>query len=690
MAVLCLLQSTMPVQSECIFENLAFERISLTPGETIGHINCMLQDHQGFMWFGTPGGLARYDGYGSTFYKYRVSDTTSLSGDNILCLYEDRSGALWVGTMIHGLNRFDRQTGKFHRFVHDPNNPRSLLSNQVYAIYEDRSGTLWVGTAYGFHRYDGPQEGFTRFLVDSKPPDSLALRNSTKAFCEDREGRFWVGTIGGLYRFDRAGKPPVKFTRNPDDPHSISANSVTNIIEDESGNLWLSTVGGGLNYFDRHKNQFTRFTHDPNHPGSISNNVVWAILIDHHGNLWAGTEGGLNILDRQTGQFTRLVSDRDNSHSIGSNYITSLVEDRGGAIWVSSGSLWGRGRGSGFGIDKWDPGQAQFRLSYGEPCITRGGEMIFGGGGLNIFHPDSIRDNPHIPPVWFTRFTRYRSDDAGGKIIVDNEIAEKPQIELTRFDRTLTIDFTALNYRNAAKNHYAYRLEGAQDEWIFLGTQRSITFTNLAPGNYTLHVKGANNDGIWNEQGVSLQLIVLPPWWRTWWAYLLYGMFALGTLYALHRYVLNRQQLKYELELGQLGVNNLIAQRRRLQERFRRELTVNPSEITVTSMDEAFLSKVIAVVESHIDAPAFDTDVLAREAGISRRHLNRKLRALTGQSVREFIRTVRLKRAAQLLQQQAGSVTEIAYEVGFLSIAHFAKRFREQFGVAPSEFGKRK
>lgn len=133
-------------------------------------------------------------------------------------------------------------------------------------------------------------------------------------------------------------------------------------------------------------------------------------------------------------------------------------------------------------------------------------------------------------------------------------------------------------------------------------------------------------------------------------------------------------------------VSNLIEQRRRLQERFRRELVIQPSEITVTSMDETFLKKVMAAVEAHIDDPAFETDDLAREAGVSRRHLNRKLRALTGQSVREFIRTLRLKRAAQLLQQKSGTVTEIAYEVGFQSIAHFAKIFREEFGVAPSEY----
>ena len=133
-------------------------------------------------------------------------------------------------------------------------------------------------------------------------------------------------------------------------------------------------------------------------------------------------------------------------------------------------------------------------------------------------------------------------------------------------------------------------------------------------------------------------------------------------------------------------VRNLIEQRRRLRERFRRELIIRPSEVTATPMDEAFLTKVIAAVEAHIDDPVFETDDLAREAGVSRRHLNRKLRGLAGQSVREFIRSMRLKRAALLLQQKSGTVTEIAYAVGFQSIAHFAKVFREEFGVAPSAY----
>ena len=133
-------------------------------------------------------------------------------------------------------------------------------------------------------------------------------------------------------------------------------------------------------------------------------------------------------------------------------------------------------------------------------------------------------------------------------------------------------------------------------------------------------------------------------------------------------------------------VRNLIEQRRRLRERFRRELIIRPSEVTATPMDEAFLTKVIAAVEAHIDDPAFETDDLAREAGVSRRHLNRKMRGLAGQSVREFIRSMRLKRAALLLQQKSGTVTEIAYAVGFQSIAHFAKIFREEFGVAPAAY----
>jgi signal transduction histidine kinase/ligand-binding sensor domain-containing protein/DNA-binding response OmpR family regulator len=1405
----------LPVAAQNMANKITFERVQLNDYESLS-VKAMLQDSRGFMWFGTTQGLMRFDGVETVVYRNVVTDTSTISNSHILSLFEDRDGYLWAGTLIHGLNRLDHKTGQFRRFMHDPNDSTTILSNQVYTIYQDRAGGIWVGTNFGFSRYNGDGKGFTRYLYEKEElKRNLASGKSTKALVEDHQGRLWAGTDRWLYCYDQNRQPLFRFEKHSSHPDSLSG-SVTVLFEDSRHQFWIGTFGGGLNRFDSATKSFERFVNAPNDPGSISNNYVWAIMEDRSGNLWVGTEGGVNIFQRETGKFVRLTADPQNPHSLGSNFITALTEDATGTVWVGSGNLWDRGRGGGYGVYKWDPGQAVFRhmandplmtgefenanihcvtedrdgitwlgskdqglirvdrssgevrrfthdpenlasisqnavmslledhqgvmwvgtferglnrldrrtesftrfahdpnnsrslshnrithmhedhnhnlwlatfggglnrfdkatqsftyykhdpenpwsigenqlakitqdssgmmwiatwggglnrfnpvtetftrythdpqnpqsisdnitwdvhvdhhgavwvvtssglnkldtatgnftrytvehglasnrmtfiqpdknghfwlgtiygltrfdpatetakrftmldglisnsYSFGDPWKTRAGEIILCGNGFTIFHPDSIHVSRNVPPVLFTRLTRYRRDENHQNIVVDNEISERQVIELTPDDQTFTVEFAALNYRNAAKNSYAYLLEGAQDQWVNIGNQRQVTFSSLPPGHYTLRVKGSNNDQVWNEQGAALKIIVHPAWWRTWWAYSLYALLALMFLYGIRRYEMNLQQLRHNLELehvqtekeqmradklkeldhlksqffanishefrtpltlilgpleemiaqsenekqqagfqrirrnarrlqrlinqlldlsklesgkmalyaepldvvqltrfiamafeslahlqgiqlnlelpetpikvyldrdkyekiianllsnalkftpeggevqvivahktwedrdktasiperktgstlpgfveglkgveirvtdtgsgihseqlphvfdrfyqadnshtrphegtgiglaltkelvelhgGKIRVNseegkgttftvwlpldnahlvddkmmeignwhqetessisdehianfeihatdaeqpisdknakqlktkptanevilivednadmrqymrghlennyrimeaengvqglktaqqhspgliisdvmmpemdgfalckklktdartshipvilltarasgdskiegletgaddyltkpfdarellvrvkNLIAQRRRLQERFRQEVLIQPSEVTATSMDEEFLGKAMAAVEAHIDDPSFDTDQLAGEVGVSRRHLNRKLRALTGQSAREFIRTIRLKRAAQLLQQAAGSVTEIAYDVGFQSLAYFAKTFRKHFGVSPSEFKK--
>lgn len=1373
-----------------------FQRTVPDPRFDGRNVNCLLQDQKGFMWFGTTWGLVRYDGHEVTVYQNDVRDTTSLSGNHVLSLYEDRQGTIWAGTLIHGLNRYDRRSGKFQRFKHNPDDSTSLLNDQVYAIYQDRSGTLWVGTTYGLNRLNGVNKGFTRFLHNKHSADSASFASS-KAIYEDNQGHLWVGTWARLYRFNQERKIDSVFVHDPENPNSLSGNDIIAIRQDRQGNLWFGSEGGGLNRYDPLEKQVVQYLHAADDSFSLSNNVVRALHEDRLGNLWVGTEGGINLYDRRADRFIRFQHDPENDHSLNSNFVTAIAEDHTGTMWIATGSMWGQGRGGGYGLNKWDREQAQFRhladdpahspriagtglhvlmedrdgflwlgtwraglirldrnsgdhvqflhdpanprsisqssvmslyedrqgilwvgtadrglnrmdrrnntftaflhdpqdasslgnnrvvainedhigrlwvatfggglnlfdresgtftrfmndpndprsighnlvtevledhtgtiwigtwgaginrfvesekrfirynhdprdsysisnpiiwslyedqsgniwtgttgglnkldresgrficyttrdglsnnmvfsmleddrgrlwlgtnrgmtlfdpehatfrifnrqdglkntsYAFGTPGKTRDGLMMFGGGGgIDIFHPDSIRDNPYVPPVVFTRFTGYGSGSADGAKVVDQHISEKEEIAIPHDAALVTFDFAALNFRNSEKNEYQYFLEGVTEDWIFLGKQRSITISNLAPGSYTLRVKGSNNDGIWNESGAALSIRVWPPWWRTWWAYAIYSFLALSILYGLRRYELNRQQLKHALELehlelekgqqeaeklkeldrmktrffanishefrtpltlilgpleqliskkehatlqdtflrmqrngqrlqrlinqlldlskleagkmrlniapvkvvqlvkfiatafeslagirgidlklqlpdgevladldrdkvekvltnlisnalkftpqggevaismrvipsqrpdwsereqieivvkdngpgislaqqphvfdrfyqaddassrqhegtgiglalsnelvklhggeihlksepgygtsfnivlplreaqpantalpqpakdnrkfdivevtGQehrsssleslapqsetvatdpatvnaatilivednpdmrtyiathlqqqyrilqapdgrrglrlaqqqgpdliisdimmpemdgfelckklktgaatshipvilltarasgdskiegletgadnyltkpfnahelkLRVRNLLAQRERMRERFRRELTIEPADITVTSMDEAFLKKVMAAVEAHIDQPAFVAGSLAQKAGLSPRQLTRKLRALTGQSPREFIRTIRLKRAAQLLQKNAGTVTEICFEVGFQSIAHFAKAFRKQFEVTPSQFRKK-
>ena len=822
---------------------LKFERIGREQGLTAGSVLSILQDGQGFMWFGTEDGLFRYDGYGMTVYKYDPLDSTTLGNNNVFALLEDRSGTLWLGTAGGGLNRFDRATERFTRFKHDPHHPNSLSADVVSALFEDRSGVIWVGTWTGLNQLE-PQTGrITRFMHHPDDPGSMNP-HWIRSICQDSLGDIWVGTDGGISRLDRNRGQFTHFVEDRKSPGSLSSNGVNSIIKDRSGTIWIGGWGGldrfehkpqrftnfpagsvfmslfedragvlwigtqeHLLQFDKERNRFTRFVHDPGNPYSQSSDLIQTIYEDRTGAIWIGTQNGVNRLDREQyrfkqivhdpndanslshkmvgaihegptgalwiataegtaigadiglnkldratgrvyhsfpglereeiqkgiginclyedrsgilwigtglglgrydpeqGKFKRYVHDPEDPHSLSGNQVAQIHEDQSGRLWVAvhnygttgidrfdheqerflrielapeissgqnqkngvssisegqSGRLWFSTMGEGIfvlnpdsdgfiqfnhesgnpnslshtwvgpvhedrkgmvwaapwygGLNRLDPESGRVTIftekdglssnyissitedDYGRLWLTtknglsrfdpltetfknfdrddgllnsdfdsrylslksRTGEVFFGGvNGINFVHPDSIRDNPHIPPVVFTRFTRYNTADSGGRFIIEKGISEKRRLDLSYQDQTLTFEFAALNFRNPENNQYVYKLEGFSDHWINLGNKHEVTFTNLDPGEYTLRVKGANNDGIWNEAGASLVINISPPWWQTGWAYSLFALFALGLLYGLRRYELNRQRLRYHLEMKDVEAKNL-------------------------------------------------------------------------------------------------------------------------------------
>ncbi|MFQ5639709.1 MAG: two-component regulator propeller domain-containing protein [bacterium] len=521
------------------------------------YIMSILEDHTGALWVGTGSmwgraprggfGINRYDPGQNQFGELVLdpANLDSLPKFGIQIVHEDRTGILWIGTRGDGLIERDRATGRARRYIHDPEDPHSLSQNWVFSLYEDRSGTLWVGTFdRGLNRFDRGTRQFARFAQDRDDPTSLS-HNRVVSMLEDRSGTLWFTTFGGgLNRFDREREQFTRFVHDPDDPYSLSDDHATGIYEDRNGTLWVGTWGGGLNRLDREQETFIRFVHNPDDPTSLSNNVVSTIHEDRAGTLWVGTSGGLNKLDRSTGQFHYYTE----KEGLPDNSVGGILEDNQGRLWLST-----------HGLSRFDPQSGTVRnygvedgLLNGSGSLAQGksGEMFFcGDNGIDYFHPDSIRDNPHTPSVVITSFARYNSGEAEGSPIVVKGISEKRHLELSYEDRTLSFEFVALNFRNAPKNQYAYKLEGFNEDWIQLGRKRDVSFTNLDSGEYTLRVKGSNNDGVWNEEGASLKITITPPLWKTWWAYSLYAGLILGSLYGLRRYELNRQQLKHSLEL---------------------------------------------------------------------------------------------------------------------------------------------
>lgn len=517
-------------------------------------IRCIAEDSSGLIWLGTQGGGLNkcYRGQDQfTLYQSDPADANSLSYKDVYALCEDASGALWIGTSGGGLDRFDRQSNRFTHYRHQAGNPRSLSSNIVFSIIEDREGTLWIGTWLGgLDKFDRQTGTFTHF--GSSPQDPRSLGNySVLAIHEDQAGILWLGTDGGLSKFDRHTGAFTWYKHEATDAYSLSSDLVVTVYEDRSRRLWVGT-DEGLDSLDRETGRFTHFRSHGEDPRTLSSDVVIAIYEDRSGRLWVGTDDGLNRLYRRQGVFSR-YREQD---GLPGNTVTGILEDRHGHLWI----------GTNKGLSRFNPRTGVFENYYRQDglqsdafnpaacCKSKGGELFFGGpNGFNIFNPDHVKGSPHIPPIVLTDFTVLSQPGTrGGDSPVRGQISEVKAIKLDYRQSVFFFEFAALDFANPDKNRYAYKLAGGDGEWHYLGSQRRITFANLPPGNYTLHIKGSNSSGAWNEEGVTLSIIITPPFWQTWWFRGLLGLLVIGILIKLYRLRIGflTRRLEQEARIG--------------------------------------------------------------------------------------------------------------------------------------------
>jgi PAS domain S-box-containing protein len=482
----------------------------------------ILIDSSEILWIGTGfSGLNKLDTKIRKFthYKHDPAELYSLSDNHIASIYEDRNGKVWIGTFNRGLDKFDRETGQFTHYTHEPDNSNSLSSDNIWSIYEDKHGVLWIGTfGAGLNKLDRDTGKFTHYKHDPDDPNSLN-DNTVWSIYEDQEGTLWIGTFnGGLNKFDRETGQFIHYTHDPDNLKSLSHNNVFLIYEDQPGTLWIAPESGPLNKFDRETGEFTQYKHDPSNPNSLSYDRVLSMYEYPEGTLWLGTfGGGLNKFDLATETFTH-YTEKD---GLPSNSVVGILADNEGNLWLSTGK----------GLSKFNPKTENFR-NYDVSDGLQGnefdgvkayfksktGEMFFGGlNGFNAFYPDQVKDNPHIPPIVLTDFKKFNES-----VKLNTAISETQEIKLSYKDNFFGFEFAALDYTNPSKNQYAYKLEGFDKDWIYSGNRRYASYTNLDGGTYTFRVKGSNNDGVWNEEGTSIKIIITPPPWKTWWAYTLY------------------------------------------------------------------------------------------------------------------------------------------------------------------------
>jgi signal transduction histidine kinase/ligand-binding sensor domain-containing protein/DNA-binding response OmpR family regulator len=529
--------------------------------ESIGQntINALYKDAEGIIWTGTyKKGVSYFHENILRFpiYEHSPSDVTSLPYSDVNRFVEDDDGNLWIGTNGGGLIMFNRAAGTFKQYRHDPKDPTSLSADVIVSLFIDHQRTLWVGTYYGgLNRFDGKK--FIRFIPDKKNAGSIADQSVWEIF-EDSERRLWIGTLnGGLDQFDRRTNSFVHYRST--DPSSIQSDYIAAITEDKERNLWIGTTDG-IDVLLRSSGRFIHFESDPSNAESLSNNNVFDIHEDSYGRIWVATSGGLNLYNKKTRTFRTFTTEDGLPH----NSVLTILEDKPENLWMSTPNglahliLETKGE---------EIIHFKFRV-YGEADGLQGkqfnenaayrtskGELLFGGAdGFNIFKPSQLGLNQVLPPVVFTDFlltdkSIHANQEIGGEVILPSSISESTSITIPADRNVFTIEFAALNFLHPENNQYKYRLEGFDANWISAdASSRKVTFTNLDPGDYTFHVIASNNDDLWNETGAKLVISVLPPFWKTTTAMVLYFLVIIAALFVTRKLIQQREKLKFAIE----------------------------------------------------------------------------------------------------------------------------------------------
>jgi diguanylate cyclase (GGDEF)-like protein len=550
-----------------------------------GMIRAIGQDARGTLWVGTDEGLDQWLPGSDAFAPFRHDPARpySLSDDSVTAVFSDAGGVLWLGTKTGGLNRWNPSSGEFTSYTSEPGAAGGLTNRVITSFAETGDGALWIGTfGGGLNRLDRATGAYRALRAGGRPGDLGDDR--VMSLHVDRAGGLWVGTLtAGLHRLAPGATRFERYRSDPADPGSLSNDGVTCMLETADGSLWIGTYGGGLDRFDPGRRRFERFTHDASKPDSLASDTVTALAEDTDGTLWVGTRrGGLDALDRRTGSFRHFRHDDAAPASLATDTVFALVLDQGGALWIGT---------DGGGLDRWDAadraaGRAAMRhhternglpnnvvyavlldergfvwastnrglarldprtlatrtfdtthglpadeFNYGAALRTRKGEMLFGGtNGFVSFAPGLLQSNEHVPPVVLTGMSKLNRP-----VVFDRPVADVSAVEIGWRESFFSFEFAALDFTAPEKNRYAYLLEGFDRDWIDAGGIRRATYTNVSPGTYTFRVRAANDDGVWNRDGLALRVRVVPPPWRTAWAYALYAAALGAALYAWTR-----------------------------------------------------------------------------------------------------------------------------------------------------------
>lgn len=553
------------------------------------------EDKKGNIWFGTfGGGLIQWKPKNDLFYYYRKEpgNTKSLSSDYIFSVFVDKSGLLWVGTYGNGINTLDLVKINFGKMQKEKYSHNSLVSNDVYTVFQDNKHRLWIGTDNGISIYNtinnkfysvkhqkgsktsisdnivycifqdsgnnlwiGTADGGLNYIKagditnenireDKLPFQQLTpqtypplISRDIRCIHEDNKKRIWVGTADGINVISQNGTI-LRTYQSSDNQQIISDNEIQCIFQDTSGDIWIGTYRG-LNRYHAGSENFTIYLSGSKDQNSLPSNSIYAIVEDSEQCLWIGTDGGLCKVNKERNKFITYTSD----DGLPNNVVYGIIKDEENNLWISTNNGLAK-------IVKQHDTQKISCVSYstknwlhcnafniGAYHKNDDGVLFFGcNDGLTYFHPENIKGNNYKPPVVITDFQLFFEPveiSQDNSTPLSKHISETDKIVLNYKQKTLYFEFSALNYIQSEKNQYAYIMEGDDKDWIYPRDRRSATYTNLTPGEYVFRVKASNNNGVWNEEGTAIEIIVKPPFYQRPFFYIILAAAIIGLIFLI-------------------------------------------------------------------------------------------------------------------------------------------------------------
>jgi signal transduction histidine kinase/ligand-binding sensor domain-containing protein len=549
-------------------------------------------DLHGLMWIVTQSnGITLYDRVTETFHSLKSghSGGSSFSVNQVKTVFSDRSGVLWIGTSVSGLYKVDRKKEKFLTLAHKPGNINSLPENYVLALFEDSEENIWIGTynnlcrynpAAGtfkhypmngigkgsvdgsivryiyedsrkdiyigtyfgkLNRYDRTSDTFTKIDLNFNSDNPSA--NNIRSMYEDSGNTLWFCSNGGGVISLDAGRKEYKVYR-ADSVSLLTSDYIFSAKEDKEGTLWIGTYGAGLHRYNKEQGTFERYSPGDSEISSSAADVVSEIFVDSKGTLWFGTSrGGLCMYDYDSGKLDCYTEE----DGLRSNSIFGILEDNNNNLWLSTTKGISRFNTSDKSVKNYNYNHGVIRGEFvpSASLKTKTGWMYFGGiEGISYFHPDSIEENIHIPPVVITSFKLFNKEFG-----LPQSISYSDTVILNYDQNNISFEFAALDYTNPSQNRYAYKIESIDNQWNYLEDRRFVNLTGIGSGIYKIKIRGSNNDGMWNEAGKEITLIVTPPFWATWWAYICYFLLFSVSIVSLRAFELNKRKKKEKEKL---------------------------------------------------------------------------------------------------------------------------------------------